>query len=117
MALTEYEVVSHGLEIARDLIPIGFAFTLTVRNQIRDRARARGGGKLVDELTGDYLDHGECAHIDHNKRSEDYNDPENGVYTSIQHHLWLHQVDEINGLTPAQNKWAINAIKRRMNGH
>jgi len=85
------------------------AFSRQSRNEIGKRS----GGK--DEITGLPLHHFEASHIDHSRSSSDYDDAENGVATNPASHLFMHIVDELNGLPPAQNAWAIRQLKNRLN--
>lgn len=118
MAVTENEIFRHGVEAARILWPfVLFPFSLGARNQIKDRAREKGNGELVDEITGSPAPNGEAAHLNHSRAAEDYDDPENGLWVNKETHAWMHQIDEDNGLTPVQNSWAIGAILRRLNGN
>lgn len=87
---------------------IAMAFTKKVRLAIKERANG------YDEFTGEYIgDTGECIHLDHNKQSPDYNDPNNGLYGSQTTHFWAHGIDEDNGLNSHQNAWARRMISSR----
>lgn len=87
---------------------VAMAFSAKVRNAIRERANG------YDEITGEYIGNtGECAHINHDKSSPDYDNMDNGLYTSHTSHWWTHWVDEDNGLNEAQNAWARDRIQER----
>lgn len=60
-------------------------------------------------------DHLEAAHIDHNKRNKNYDDPQNGRTLCTEHHLQDHILRHgRNGLTRSQNEWAIERIQERL---
>jgi len=59
-----------------------------------------------------------CSHLDHDKRSPHYNDPENGVRTLITeelaYHMW-HRYEPLKiGLTTENNDKTINSITTRL---
>lgn len=83
------------------------AFPTKERNIIAKRANG------LDEVTGLPLHQAEASHIDHSK-NENYFDPENALFVNAVTHLFLHIVDEENGLTPSQNSWATKELKKRV---
>ena len=76
------------------------------------------GTEHLQSQRKDYFGRTECSHINHDRNSGVYNDPENGREVNLAEHFMEHLVcarEEIdNGLTPAQNKWAAKQIWNRM---
>jgi len=68
----------------------------------------------TDEVTGLPLKDGEAAHIDHSKDEHYFDVDENSLFVSTATHLWLHLIDEDNGLSKSQNDWAIKELKKRV---
>lgn len=104
--LSEVDLQSIGL------ILVGLAFSKKVRKQIhqRDGNQSVWSGKTEDL---------ECAHISHNKDSEEYDDPSNGRLLTTAEHMWDHinrHGTEQLGLTESQNDWAIYQLWKRFWG-
>lgn len=84
------------------------AFSQKTKKEIYKRD---GGASKWSGVTN----HLEVSHISHDKDKSNYDDPSNGRLLSITEHLLDHiNRHGRNGLTPAQNRWSIEAIKRRM---
>lgn len=84
------------------------AFTKNVRKEILERDHY----KCVVCGATDCL---EASHIDHNRNSPNYNDPNNGKTLCTEDHYYDHIMRHgQNGLTPEQNKWAVQQLQRRV---
>lgn len=87
------------------------AFSLKSREEIKERA----GGK--SELSGLSPDDGHfmhCAHLNHDRRNPNYDDPRNGKYLTVTEHYEQHldargRARDI-GLSEQGNDWAINKL-------
>lgn len=85
-----------------------WAFSLKSRNAIRDR----DGHKCI--ICGS-TEHLEAAHLNHDKRSPDYDNPANGALLCSSDHLLDHiEREGENGLTVPQNQWSIREIRKRV---
>ena len=85
---------------------LAMAFSRLVRKQIYER----DGGKSVWSGETENL---HAAHITHDKSHPRYNDPSNGRMLSRREHALDHINREgRNGLSRAQNRWAINMLFR-----
>lgn len=82
------------------------AFSFESRKIIAQRAAG------IDEVTGLPLHQAEAANLDHTK-GPDYFEPENGLFVNAITHLWMHLIDEDNGLSKSQNDWAIRELRKR----
>lgn len=88
---------------------LAMAFSRMTRNKMIERS----GG--YDEVTGLPIKRGEAAHFNHDKKSEEYDSEDNGLFVSSVTHWWMHLLDdEDNGLNSAQNRWARDQISKRM---
>lgn len=86
------------------------AFSRPVRRKIWQR----DGGHSVWSGTTDRL---EVAHINHDKSDPRYNDESNGRLLNTGEHMWDHiNRHGRNGLSEAQNNWAIMSIWKRFWG-
>lgn len=83
------------------------SFSWEQRAEIASRANG------IDEITGLPLTKGEAAHIDHTKDEHYFDIDENSLFVSAATHLWLHLIDEDNGLSERSNEWAIAELKKR----
>lgn len=83
------------------------AFSRNTRNAIGQRASG------YDEVTGRKLTQFEAAHLNHNRNSPEYDDPENGLAVNAITHAWIESVNEDDGLTSAARTWAISQILSR----
>ncbi len=72
----------------------------------------------LDTPTGYDFGHNEAAHIDHDRKSDHYQDPANGTWVNRPVHWMQHRFAEIeeidNGLPIEGNKWAREKIWERM---
>lgn len=90
------------------------AFSSETKGAIKRRVLAQHG-KLCSELSGRADLPLEAAHKDHNKKSPNYDRPENGILVTVDEHLVDHIIHEgENGLNSYQNKWAIEQIAKRV---
>lgn len=103
----EYWLILSLLAASAPLI-FGLPFSWNVAKQIRKRDRNRSAqsgntGKL------------EAAHINHNQRNKNYDDPSNGrLLTTTEHYLDHYYRHGRNGLTKSQNIWALKQIWERL---
>lgn len=100
---------------AASLFAVAYFSTYAFSRESR-RAIIRRDGKCV--ANGEDHEGGlEAAHIDHSKDKPYYDDPQNGRALCTKHHLEDHiRRHGRNGLGKNQNKWAINAIRGRLEG-
>lgn len=99
------------LELVKALVVLGVPLTslslfLTgaFSGETKWAIRKRAGE--VSELSGDAvrgLPH-HCAHTDHNTLKPDYDDPNNGLYTTIWEHRWQHLESLRRGVVPGTSK-------------
>ena len=100
------EILTHLPDLT-SLAPTLLAFSFKVRREIRDR----DGNKSVWSGATEHL---EVAHISHDKKKSNYNDPSNGRTLTTLEHLVDHlNRDGRNGLTGEQNSWAIMRLLER----
>ena len=85
------------------------AFTKKIRMVIK----ARAGNK--SEVSGVKYEPLQAAHINHKRKTGYYNCPTNGVLMTVAEHLMDHVLREgENGLTKAQNFYAISSLSRQV---
>ena len=73
----------------------------------------RDGGRCV--ICG-ARDHLEAAHINHNKKNPNYDNPSNGRTLCTKGHLKDHiRREGRNGLSKKANRWAIRKLRERSN--
>jgi len=98
----------YGVMAGVGLLLSQFAFTRKIRQEIWKR----DGGRCVECGSTQHL---QCAHYDHNRDNDWYNDPENGRLLCWKDHLKDH-IDNAgqNGLLPHQNDYAIKMLKQRI---
>jgi hypothetical protein len=85
------------------------SFSYEVREQIRKRAGYRS------ELSGRDDEPLECAHWNHDKTEQTYDDPDNGRLLLLSEHLQDH-IDRAgeNGLSESDNNYAIRTLERKL---
>lgn len=87
-------------------------FTNAFSRKSKEIIRKRDGGKSV--LSGSDK-HIEMSHIDHSKKKPNYDDPSNGrCLTTLEHYYDHYNRHGYNGLTKAQNIWALKQIWNRL---
>lgn len=98
-------VITSGVALYRLLFG---AFGKKTRDEVIERA----GG--ASELTGRTDRPLHASHINHNRESEDYNNPDNGILLTDVEHLAYH-INHVGhardiGLGENQNNWAVNIL-------
>ena len=85
------------------------AFSRKVRREIFER----DGGKSV--ISGE-TENLEAAHINHDKKSPDYNKAHNGRMLTTAEHLQIDHIDRAgrNGLPENHNNYAVDMLKKRL---
>lgn len=95
-------ILKSGLALTAGIVLSNFAFTKEIREVIRHRDRDCQWGE--EDM---HLGNLHCAHINHDKFYEKYNDPENGRLLCEKHHYLDHVNREgRNGLSMEHNKMA-----------
>lgn len=94
------------LGVGLTLILVNFAFSKKTKEEIWKRDKGRS------VLSGE-TENLHAAHIDHNKANPRYDDASNGRLLTAEEHLQDH-INRAgrNGLTSAQNAWAIAMLKK-----
>lgn len=90
----------------------GLAFTASAKRKIRERANYRCESPLGGQCRGEL----ECAHIDHNRKSPNYNDIDNGYLYCTWHHREDHRSRSLAslGLSYIGNKIALKRLNRKL---
>lgn len=90
------------------------AFSRHTRRLIVERVVEKHG-KPVSEISGRDDMPLQAAHINHDKKSPDYDNPDNGILMTVDEHLRDHISREgKNGLTIAGNKLAIELLSKQI---
>lgn len=106
--MISHELISHAPDLL-SIAPFLLAFSFKIRKKIYERDH-------VCTICGG-TNHLEAAHIDHNKSNPRYDDESNGRLLCLPDHIKDHINREgRNGLTVAQNRWAINIMLEKLKG-
>ena len=108
--MISHELITHAI----DLSPLAIPILMACSKKVRQEVKRRDGFKSVWSGKTENL---EVAHISHDRDDASYNTSQNARTLTTGEHLWDHiNRHGRNGLTEAQNNWAIMAIWRRFWG-